>query len=265
MNLIITGACDPAHVFTLEDTSQLLEKEFEVDCARALGCLFSKYLVIEFRSPFVYNSRHYLPDLALIAKDFSHWFVVEVELLSHSLELHVLPQVKAFSYGDLVRDRAARVISQACGISLSQAETVATFVPRNVVVVANRFDSEWDRVLRTHDVQFASVSRFTSGLGESALHLDGQIVATKEVLAWASYSITDRSLRVPPSTRLPDAARLQIRDHDGIVAWWFVIRSDGAIWLTKESGTLALGPNQRIQIVRTYDGEILLRLPGLPG
>ena len=40
------------------------------------------------------------PDLALVANDLSHWFVVEVELLSHSLDGHVLPQMRCLKYGE---------------------------------------------------------------------------------------------------------------------------------------------------------------------
>ena len=74
-----------------EFTNALLTKRFE---------LFPEFHVCRFEvlveAPYV-NKK---PDLAIIDKKYTNWWVVEVELNHHPLKNHVLPQVSAFAEGN---------------------------------------------------------------------------------------------------------------------------------------------------------------------
>src|SRR5262245_59330266 len=107
----------------MADPDAPTEAEFEYRVVKALACLYQKYSCIVFGGTFYFEQRRYRPDLALVAKDFSHWFVIEVELVTHSLEGHVLPQVRAFRYGEPLGD-CISVLSREPGIGASQAETL---------------------------------------------------------------------------------------------------------------------------------------------
>ena len=82
MKTLLVGDCKPDHVFILSDPDAPSESQFEFEVAKALACLYPKHRCIPFTGSFRYGDRCYQPDLALISKDLSHWFVIEVELLS---------------------------------------------------------------------------------------------------------------------------------------------------------------------------------------
>jgi hypothetical protein len=94
MKTLMVGECASHNVFSLSDTDAGLEADFEALTVRALCCLYPTYHCIVFNGSFLHENRVSRPDLALIAGDFSHWFIIEVELSFHSLAGHVLPQVR---------------------------------------------------------------------------------------------------------------------------------------------------------------------------
>lgn len=93
MRKMMVAPCQPDMIFTLSDPDAPSESEFEPITIRAFGCLYPQYQCVVFGGRFLYEDENRKPDLAMIARNNSHWFIVEVELLSHSLESHVLPQV----------------------------------------------------------------------------------------------------------------------------------------------------------------------------
>src|SRR5712691_2053095 len=104
MKIILIGDCAPDRIYRMSDPYAPYENEFELAVAKILSCIYSTYHCVMFSGGFLYGDRLYRPDLALVSKDLSHWFVLEVELVSHSLERHVLPQALAFRYGDPQQD-----------------------------------------------------------------------------------------------------------------------------------------------------------------
>jgi hypothetical protein len=117
---------------------------------------------------FRYEEQTFRPDLALIAKDFTHWFIVEAELVTHSLHGHVLPQIRAFRYGEPQTDSIS-VLVRATGLTEGQIRTFLRAVPRSVAVIANRRSREWEIALESHQVQMLTVMAFTSSAGIKAI------------------------------------------------------------------------------------------------
>ena len=104
MRTFVVGDCLDKNKFQLWDPDASRETEFEMLVARALSCVYPSHVCVMFSGGFQYDDRVYRPDMALIAKDFSHWFIIEVELVTHSFYNHVLPQVRAFQYGEAQSD-----------------------------------------------------------------------------------------------------------------------------------------------------------------
>jgi hypothetical protein len=117
MRTILVGDCAADRLYQLSDPDALTEPEFEYAVARALTCIYQNFRCIVFGGSFHYLDRTHKPDLALVAKDFSHWFIIEVELISHSLDLHVLPQIRTFSYGVPAAD-CISILSKQLGWTL---------------------------------------------------------------------------------------------------------------------------------------------------
>jgi len=259
MRRIVVGDCVQARLLRLTDPDAPTEAEFEYQVVRALTCFFPNHKCIVFSGGFRLDAEIFRPDLALFASDFSHWFVIEVELVSHSFERHVLPQVRAFRYGEPLDD-CVNQIAKALGVTPRQAITLVRHVPRNVAVVANKREATWEIALRSHSVQLLAVSVFSSQSGPSALELEGDLEVFQESLGFGQYSATDRSLRFPTSVRLP-SGEVQIHDSLGSTSLWTVARDGSHTWITKDVGLPSIPHESHVQLLRTVDGRITLKRP----
>jgi len=257
MKTILVGDCTSEQRYQMIDPDAPSEAEFEATVAKALSCVYPKYRCLIFGGSFRLDDRCYRPDLALVALDFSHWFIVEVELASHSLAGHVLPQVRAFRYGDPQLD-CVSVLAREIGVSRAQATTLLEFVPRSVAVIANKRDSRWEAALTGVGVQLVSVSAFRSDRGVEAVELDGNLEVTEENLGFGKYSATDRSLRFPRAVRLPTGT-IQINDPSGSVGQWTVVENGESLWVTKKIGTPSIPDSVFVQLIRTVGGGLSLR------
>ena len=259
MKTLMIGECNYRNLYELNDPTEATEVEFEADVVRALSCLFPQYMCVVYGGAFLLEGRVSCPDLALIARDYSHWFVIEVELVSHSLEGHVLPQVRAFRYGEPQSD-SVRILARELAITEDRAATLLHYVPRSVAVVANKRDPAWGIALNALNVQLLSVSTYGGASGVRAYEIEGDLHVTKENLGFGVYSETDRSVRLASTARIP-LGRIQLHDPEGAPSWWEASNDGKHVWLTKERGVLDVPHDSVVQLMRTVDGKILLCRP----
>lgn len=235
-----------------------MEVDFEAEVVKALTCLLPAYHCGVFAGDFVLEGDRKSADLALIHKSLSHWFVVEVELASHSFEHHVMPQVRCFRYGEPAPSCVSSLCSGFSGIPRSKAELLLQHVPRGVAVVSNVYDHTWHPTLRTLDVQLLTVSVFRDHQGNTAHEVQGRLVVLRENLGFGRFSALDNSLKLPKSCGLP-LGMLCIEDQFGSTGLWTAREEGINIWLTKDVGQAYLTNGTYIQIIRTVDGRICLR------
>ena len=257
MRTIFIGECNPERTFLLVDPDSPVESEFEYQVVRALSCAYPSYRCVTFGGTFALDGLKRRPDLALIAKDFSHWFVIEVELSSHSLDHHVLPQVRAFKFGVPQAD-CVKILSERLEIDAKQAQSLLYVVPRTVAVVANKYDIAWVSALKGLGTQFLSLSIFKSSTGLMGLELEGRLQAFEEYLGYGTYQATDRSLRFPKRVPLP-AGLIELLDFTGTPSTWKVVRDEDSVWATKEHGIPDIDEGSLVQLIRTNEGHLFLR------
>ncbi len=257
MKKMFVGNCSPETLFEMTDPDSVSETAFEAWVVRALACAFPSYRCVIFTGSFQYEGRTFRPDLALLSRDLSHWFIIEVELTTHSLYQHVLPQVRAFRYGEPQAD-CAPGLATALGLPLGQAETLVRRIPYGIAVVANRDNRDWWVALNAHEIQMLTVSAYTCPKGIEALEVDGSLEVVKDSLGFGIYSAAVRSLRFSPLLRVV-GPRVLIRDYFGGLSWWLVHRDVDATWLTKELGTPDIDDSKHVQLVATRDGGLSLR------
>jgi hypothetical protein len=262
MKLFIGGNCGSKDVFNLLDPSAFSEVDFEAHAVKALVCAYPEYHCIAFRADFSFENQIRRSDLALVHKSFSHWFIVEVELLSHSLMGHVLPQVRCFRYGDPMSSCAGLLSDAIPQMDFSRAVSFLQFIPRSVVVVVNRASAEWQSCFRGLDVQMLALSIYRRADGQIAHEIEGSLFVVKENLGFFRYSAIDRSLRLPPTVSDIDN-RIDIEDPFGAIGSWIASRTKEALWLTKEIGDPGLPDNEMLQVVRTANGGLKLNLTSL--
>jgi hypothetical protein len=258
MKKLLTGDCHDDNIFELVDPTAFLEIDFEAEVVRALTCLKPDYWCGVFAGTFVFEGDRRSADLALIHKSLSHWFVVEVELAGHSLEGHVLPQVRCFRYGE-PEDSCVTSLTRAFGaLDRENARAILRHVPRYVAVVSNLSDTDWTRSLKALDVQHLTLSIFRDRNGRSAHEVEGSLVARTESLGFAQFSAIDNCLRIKKGCGLP-VGEIQVTDQFGTSASWTVREDAGVLWVSKNRGPSLLSHNCYVQIIRSFDGGISLK------
>lgn len=246
-------------MYEMVDPSTYYEIEFEAEVVKALCCLYPDYLCRVFAGTFELDGERHSADLALVHRSLSHWFVVEVELVSHSLEGHVLPQVRCFRYGEPADTCVSSLCNSFPEFNRQQAEMILKFIPRSVAVVANRLLEPWRLALLTADTQLLVVSAFRGPSGQIAHEVEGSLRAVRSSIGFYRYSTVDRSFRLPRTCGLVPG-ELQIEDPYGSIATW-IIREDGdVLWLTRVTGDPTLPNNEYVQILRTFGGRIAMKL-----
>jgi hypothetical protein len=261
MKTIIVPQGNDHRLYQLLDPGAPSEIQFTADVVRALARVYANYHCILFSGSFSYEGETYQPDLALVAKDYSHWFVIEVELVSHSLTGHVLPQVKAFCYGHPQSDCVTQ-LARELKVEKSRAMTLLSLVPYAVVVVANKRDAKWELALAAHGIQLLTVSTFRAVNGDNATEIEGYLEVLAQSLGFGSFSATDRSLRFDRSIPLPSGS-IQIYDPSGTASLWTVARDERFTWVTKEVGVPDIENGASVQLRRTLGGRLSLRRPAI--
>lgn len=113
--------------------------------------MFSDCYIIRFKKDVDYNGATCKPDLAIIKKDFSKWFVIEVELANHSIK-HIIKQVTIFKnakyskhvYSDYILEQLSNVYSQLDKVSTFELiKRLLDNVNPEILVVLN---SEYEKL-----------------------------------------------------------------------------------------------------------------------
>jgi hypothetical protein len=257
MSTFVVGECAADNLYQRWDADATSETQLEYIVAKAMSCVYPQYNCIVFGGGFGLDGRVSRPDLALIAKDYSHWFVVEVELITHSLTGHVLPQVRAFRYGEPLPD-CETILARETGLSLGQIQTFLKAVPRSVAVIANKRNRDWEIALGSLEVQMLTVTVYRSPAGVEAVEIDGQLEVLQEHLGYGVFSAVDRTLRFPSSVKLPEG-EIMISDGEGGSGMWLVRREGSFAWVTKDAGVPDLPNGIHVQLIRAYGGRISMR------
>jgi hypothetical protein len=257
MTIMLVGECTDDHLFKIWDADAVSENEFEFMVAKALLCIYPNYKCFVFDGGFRYEGNVSRPDLALIANDFSHWFIIEVELLSHSFDHHVLPQVRAFRYGTPEPD-CLNKLSEKTGLDKERVKTFLHFVPYSVAVIANKYDRDWDTALRSHGIQYLTATVYNSLKGQNAIEVSRQLNVLEEHLGFGKYSAVDRALRFHHAVKLPEGD-IQIEDMDGSTGIWRVTKDASYAWIIKTVGVPSFQDDADFRLVRSVGGRIFIR------
>lgn len=259
MRKLLAGECHPDNIFHLVDPTMFVEGDFEAEVVKALSCLMPEYRCGVFAGAFVLEGERRVADLALVHKSLSHWFVVEVELVGHSLEHHVLPQVRCFRYGDPEGSCVTSLTRAFQDLTREQAASLLNYIPRYVAVVGNLSDPTWATKLSAVDTQYLTVSVYRDRNGRTAHEVEGSLFVRAESLGFARFSAIDNCLRIPSGCRLP-VGSIQIMDQFGNVAGWTVRNMSGSLWIQKDHGPALISHNTYVQIIRNFEGRISILL-----
>lgn len=254
----MTILLDEPHLprFNKTDPTASLEAEFEGVAVRMLARLYPSCHVFTFRPLVVHSGAGWRPDLVIIDKNWAYWFVVEVEITTHSLEKHVLPQVRAFRDGDYGVDTAAAV-AHAVGISTERAATLVKYVPRYVAVVSNQEEPRWASALGAENVQYISVAGYHRSHGPPAYVVTGLLHPAERSVGFGTALPSHQSIRLPKSDFWQQGV-YRVVESTGVADWECFVDAQ-VVWLTKRKGLVTLPEKAWVQMIAQDDGLLLLR------
>lgn len=237
--------------FNLSDPTPRSEEDFERTVIQVLRELYPDCRVVPFKPLIECDAEGWRPDLALVEKGFAYWFVIEVELATHSLQKHVIPQVRAFRLGEYGQE-VWNALADGLGISVDQAATITRYVPRYIAVVSNQEDDHWLKTLASQNTQLVTISEYDGGyLNKSALLVNGSLIAAEQSLGFGTVYATQQIIRTPVNP-FWKPGEYRIMEPEGMAAWSCVIEKDG-VWLAKKKGLIRLDDRSIVQILRRGD------------
>jgi hypothetical protein len=242
------------------DPTSVSEELFEEIVITTLRRFYPSCYTIPFKPVIQHNGEGWKPDLALIDKNFGYWFIIEVETASHSLQKHVLPQVRAFQEG-IYGDAAIKSLSAALGVSYQKAGTIVEHVPRHIAVISNHEDVNWTKYLEAENIQHVSITAYCDDTSVSQVfHVTGVLKAAECCIGFGKVSAD--FIRVwAPSPFWQNGHSYRMSENSGTANWLCTI-DDKGIWLTKKRGVMQQPDSSFVQFIQHEDQIVLKQIAG---
>lgn len=167
---------------SLTEYQEILSKSFynEEDLERTvmthLNAVLMDFYTIPFKAKIEdkINNRIKVADLAIIKKDFSEWYIVEVELSGHSLK-HVSDQVESF-FNCNYSDYHAKYISEKYPEedNLDKIESMVNNHQPKLLVVVDKEKDEWKSKLDDFECGICVFQIYLNQEGGPAYRLSGE-------------------------------------------------------------------------------------------
>jgi hypothetical protein len=200
------------------------------------------------------------PDLALIDPGYRKWCVVEIELAHHNVITHVLPQVEAFRTASYDKQHALYLYGREQSLHLDKLTAMMSGLPPEVLVVVDRPDTDWKRLLKARDVSLSIVEPFRGPGDQLLLRINGdQPELPGNVLTRCSRNVVRRLWRVYSPAALPSASRedglLEIV-FEGSPTLWKRVNLAGSVMLCVERGGDVLQGWRAVDLIEHEDGSL---------
>ena len=238
------------------------ETDYEQIVVRHCPALFPHWIAVPFKTNVLgEDGAVKQPDLALIDPNYRKWWVVEVELAHHHVITHVLPQVEAFRTGTYNAQHAQYLFARNPSLDLSKLVAMMSGEPPQILVIVDRPDTDWRRLLRARDVSLSIVEPFRGPNNELLLRVNGdQPELPGSVLTRCSRHAGIRRLwRVHSPAALPTAGRedglLEIV-FDGSPVLWKRVDLAGSVMLCVHEGGDVLKGWRGVDLVQHADGGL---------
>ena len=154
-------------------STSIYESEFEKMLFQEAGQIFSEYYPVQFKTVVFSPDGDAKPDFALVHKDYRSWWVVEAEMGHHSLEGHVLPQVRRLSRAEYDEPEAKYLCQKSAALDLARVREMIKGERPRVLVVANVPVPGWHAHLRPYDAVIAVFQIFRSKFNRYAYRING--------------------------------------------------------------------------------------------
>jgi hypothetical protein len=238
----------------------LSEAEFEGLLIQNANLIHPASVVVPYKKTVYADGSSARADLAIIPRDYRHWFVIEVEMVRHPLYRHVLPQVRTLRDGHYDQEHVAYLVGKSPMLVEAKVSDMLRGQPPSVIVLINKPDEEWRRELGRYGAYVLVFEIFRSRNNRHIFAIDGELPrSTPGILTELSFGLLPRCLRVasPAALAFGGSERVPIF-VDGQVTYWERFQTATGVYLTPV-GSMPLTPGRKYALVRGADGRHAIR------
>ena len=238
----------------------LSETEFETLLVHNADIIRPGNLIVPFKKTVYAGEDSGRPDLAIIAEDYRRWMIVEVEMIRHSLYRHVVPQILVFREASYGQTDAEYLLSKNSTLDYSKLQDMLRGEAPEVLVLVNKYDSEWAREIRRYGAHMMVFEIFRSELNRHIFSIDGELPRLEHgILTELSFGFLPRCLTVsaPAALDFRSGEKVPIFIGDQVTHWE---RFDTATeCYLSPIGSMPIKPGQKYALLRMDNGHYSMR------
>lgn len=238
----------------------LYESEYERIVLQQASLLYPDYYAIPFKMTVYTDDDSRKPDMILVHRAYKDWWVVEVEMEDHSLDSHIIPQVRTLgnaTYGESV---AKYIWGKQPQLDLKLLKDMLKGKPPRVLVVVNASKPEWVQPLERYDAYVATLEIYRSDKNVDIYRINGfQIADAGEQVSRCYFdSILPNFLVIesPASLGIPASSIVKL-GHENSVSDWKRLDSNDRVWLVPV-GANPLSKNREYNLFRNTNNEYVI-------
>ena len=241
--------------------SALSEAEFERLLISNSEIIRENTVIVPFKKTVYSMENSARADLAMISVDYRYWIVVEVEMSSHDLLRHVIPQIRTLREAEYTQEYVAYIHSKRPELDKNKLSDLIRGESPEVLVIANKRNSEWEEALRRYDVHLMAIEIFRSEFNQTIFVIDGNLPAVEQNFLSDLSSIemlprcwklsSPAALSVEPGERFPIVIGEQ-------VTFWERFNTATAVYLTPV-GNPPIESGQKYRLYQSDSGMYVMR------
>ncbi len=201
------------------------------------------------------------PDLIFIAKDYSDWWVCEVELGHHSFAAHVENQIQILTEAKYDIKEAKYICKKYSLLNYDKTLKLFRSVSAKILVIVNEPKKDWINPLAKYRALLGVFELFRSKQNNEIFRVNGQYPSRyiKHISKCFVHPTAQRLLGVvaPKELNLPKRGRITLK-YNNCITEWQRVDTDGQVWLSPVGQPFLDGIHD-YEIYRQGDGTLVLR------
>lgn len=241
-------------------STSLYESEFEQILFQEASRIFPEYYVVPFKTIVVSEDGDAKADFVLIHKTYRRWWVVEAEMGHHSLNGHVLPQVRSLSRAEYTDAEALYLCDQAPTLDRDRVREMIKGEQPRVLVVVNVPVPGWRERLQPYDAVLAVFQIFRSKFNHYVYRVNGDFPnENNEIVSTCRCWDLHRFLKIDSPTQLglKRGETITLHHETGAMQWERVDTADAVLLHALRDHPLQ--KNVIYEIVKQNDGTFAIQ------
>ena len=224
--------------------------------------LWPRFQGVHFKANVYAGAEGVAADFALVERNYTEWWIVEVELAHHSFENHVLPQTRKLAEAKYGEDEAVKLCEACPKLDLSKVKSMLKEHQPRVLVVVNKPRLDWIKPLAKHEAALAVFEIFQSDDNKRLFRVNGEHpIGPAEVISICRFDNFMRRwllVETPAGLRVPHGHKITIVFNDHITEWERCADS-GKVWLYPPNGPNPLSDKFDYELIRRGDAQFMFR------